>query len=113
MSISQKKTFAYIFADNGIFITANLIKAKPPEWVVFIMVLVYLCNEKFFVSNKCIIDFTKTVKFSLIFSLNDIKGKVHIPPRAIKVDPVPSMVILVAVTLITIDNKARNVLTPT
>ena len=75
------------------------------------MVLVYLCNEKFFVSNKYIIDFTKTVKFSLIFSLNDIKGKVHIPPRAIKVNPIPSVVILSVIALVAVKNVARDILT--
>lgn len=85
-------------------------KAKPHTRAAFVMLLIYSGYNIFFILQINTFDNAKTIKFSLLLSLYCIKGYIQIPPRAIKVNSIPSMVVLNIIALITVDNKTRDIL---
>ncbi len=77
------------------------------------MLLIYLRYEKFFIRNKCTINFTESVKALSINSLNGVKSYIYIPPRIIKINSIPGMVILNIFSFITVNYIAGDILTTT
>ena len=77
------------------------------------MLLIYLRYEKFFIRNKCTINFTKSVKALSINSLHGVKSYIYIPPRIIKINSIPGMVILNIFSFITVNYIAGDILTTT
>ena len=77
------------------------------------MLLIYLRYEKFFIRNKCTINFTESVKALSINSLNGVKSYIYIPPRIIKINSILGMVILNIFSFITVNYIAGDILTTT
>ncbi len=73
---------------------------------------IHACDNKYFICSKSIITkIEKAVKLFLLLNFNYIKGDVYIPPAAVKVDSIPSMMIVYIINFCSVNNVARDVMT--